>query len=127
MSVIEAWQDRAAELETEVYALYLAIRDSRTPFVAKIVIVLVVGYAVSPIDPIPDFIPGLGYLDELVVLPIGALIALWLVPDHIMDECRQRATEEIDAGRTRWIAAGIVLLIWISIGALLARTVTTWL
>ena len=63
----ESWKERAEELEAEVYALYLAFRDGRTPLAAKAVIALLVAYAVSPVDPIPDFIPGLGYLDELVV------------------------------------------------------------
>lgn len=123
----ESWKERAKELEAEVYALYLAFRDSRTPLVAKIVITLIVAYAVSPIDPIPDFIPGLGYLDELVVLPVGVSIALWLIPDRVINDCRERAGNELDVGRARWIVAGIVLLVWIVIGVVLILTVTDWL
>lgn len=120
----EAWRERAEELESEVYALYLALRDSRTPLTAKGVIVLTVAYAVSPIDPIPDFIPVLGYLDELVVLPVGVAIALRLIPDEVVDECRERADDEIDVGRARWIVAGIVLLVWLVLGVLAIRTFT---
>lgn len=123
----EAWKERAEELEAEVYALYLASRDSRTPLAAKGVIALLVAYAVSPIDPIPDFIPGLGYLDELVVLPVGVAIALRLIPDNVMDECRERASDEINVGSVRWIVAGIVLLSWLVFGVLAIRTVTNWL
>lgn len=86
---IASWKDRAEELEAAVYALYLAFRDSRPPLAARIVIALIVAYAINPIDPIPDFIPKLGYLDELVVLPIGIAIALWLIADEVMDDCRK--------------------------------------
>jgi uncharacterized membrane protein YkvA (DUF1232 family) len=123
----EAWKERAEELEAEVYALYLAFRDSRTPLRAKGVIALIVAYAVSPIDPIPDFIPGVGYLDELVVLPVGVGIALRLIPDGVMEECRERAGDEINVGRARWIVAGIVVLIWLVLGVLAIRTFTNWI
>jgi uncharacterized membrane protein YkvA (DUF1232 family) len=123
----ESWRERAAELEAEVYALYLAFRDARTPLAAKVVIALIVAYAVSPIDPIPDFVPGLGYLDELLVLPIGVAIARRLVPDPILEECRERAGDEIDVGRARWIVAAVVLLVWVAIGVLAVRAFTSWI
>lgn len=127
ITAFNEWMNRAEELEIEVYALYLAFRDDRTPLTAKAVIALIVAYAVSPIDPIPDFIPGLGYLDEFVVLPGGVAIALWLIPDEIIDECRERAGEEINMGRARWIVAAIVILLWILVGILVARTFTNWI
>ena len=101
----ESWKERAEELEAEMYALYLAYRDARTPVAAKGVIALLVAYAVSPIDPIPDFVPGLGYLDELVVLPLGVVLALRLVPDEVMEDCRTRTEEEIDVGKARWLTS----------------------
>lgn len=119
---LESWKRRAEELESEVYAIYLAYRDDRTPVAAKGVILFVVAYAVSPIDPIPDFIPGLGYLDELVVLPAGVALALRLIPEDVLAECRLRADEEIDAGRARWIAAGLTVLLWAALGVLLFYT-----
>ena len=122
----ESWKERAEELEAEVYALYLAVRDGRTPLAAKAVIALIVAYAVSPIDPIPDFIPGLGYLDELVVLPVGVAVALRLVPDEVMDECRARAGEDVDVGRARWVVAAIVVVTWVVIGVVVIRTYTDW-
>lgn len=108
----ESWRERAEEVETEVYALYLALRDDRTPLAAKAVVALLVAYAVSPVDPIPDVLPVLGYLDELVVLPAGAAIARRLIPAAVMAECRERAGDEIDVGRARWVAAGLVVLVW---------------
>jgi uncharacterized membrane protein YkvA (DUF1232 family) len=72
---VEAWKRRARQLSAQSYVLYLAYRHPRTPWYAKVVAVLVVGYVFSPIDPIPDFIPGVGLLDEMVVVPIGILIA----------------------------------------------------
>ncbi|WP_135305119.1 YkvA family protein [Haloarcula amylovorans] len=123
----DSWKNRAKELETEVYALYLVFGDSRTPLAAKVVIALIIASAVSPIDPIPDFIPGIGYLDEIVVLPVGVTIALWLIPDELMDECRAQTDEEIDVGRARWIMAGLVLLTWPVLGMLVIRTTTNWI
>lgn len=123
----ESWKERAEELEAEVHTLYLAFRTDRTPRSAKVVIALVVAYAVSPIDPIPDVIPGLGYVDELVVLPVGVVIARWLIPEEIIDECRERAGDEIDVGRARWLVAGIVLLAWMVLGLLAIRTFTDWI
>lgn len=124
--MFESWKARAANLESEVYALYLAYRDSRTPLAAKGLIALVVAYAVSPIDPIPDVIPVLGYLDDVVVMPAGVALAYRLIPDEIIHDCRERAEDEIDVGRARWIVAGIVLLIWVLIALLAIRTLKYW-
>lgn len=107
-----SWRERAEALESEVYALSLAARDNRTPMAAKGVIVLLVAYIVSPIDPIPDVIPVLGYLDELVVLPLGVAIAIRLIPDHVLSECRSRADEDLDVRRARWLGVGLTLLLW---------------
>jgi uncharacterized membrane protein YkvA (DUF1232 family) len=122
---VERWKERAEALESDVYALYLAYRHPRTPVRAKGVIALTVAYAVSPVDPIPDFLPGVGYLDELVVLPVGVALALRLTPDDVVDECRERADEEIDVGRARWVVAGIVLAVWILLGVLAVRAVAS--
>lgn len=123
----ESWRQRAAKLEREVHTLYLAFRDSRTPLRAKAVIALIVAYAISPIDPIPDVIPGVGYLDELVVLPVGIAIALRLIPEDVMTECRQRAGDEINVGPARWLIGAIVIALWIAIAFLALRLVTGWI
>lgn len=79
-----------------VYGLYLAFRDSRTPLAAKVAIVLIVAYPVSPIDPIPTRIPGAGYLDEFVTVPVSVTFALWFIPEPVMAESRQRAGEDLE-------------------------------
>src|ERR671919_2172628 len=88
---VDSWKRRAQQLTAQTYALYLALRHPRTPWYAKVFAALVVGYVFSPIDPIPDFIPGVGLLDEMVVVPIGVLIAAKMIPRHVMEECQERA------------------------------------
>jgi uncharacterized membrane protein YkvA (DUF1232 family) len=111
--LVKLWKQRVKELETEVYAHYAAFRHDHTPLAAKGVIVLTVAYFVNPIDPIPDFIPGLGLLDELLVIPIGVVIARNLIPDDVLAECRATADEEIDVGNARWVVAGLTMLVWV--------------
>src|SRR5512141_2352532 len=104
---------RARALKTETYALYLATRDPRTPWYAKGLVFLVVAYALSPIDLIPDFVPVLGYLDDLILIPAGIALALRLIPAEVMSESRAQArTVPLDrrAGR---LGALIIILIWI--------------
>src|SRR3990170_2844337 len=96
---LEAWKRRARRLSAQTYALYLAYRHPRTPWYAKIFAALVVGYVFSPIDPIPDFIPGVGLLDEMVVVPIGVLIAAKMIPRQVMEECRKKAREAAEGGK----------------------------
>src|ERR671915_1357314 len=90
---LETWKRRARQLTSQAYALYLASRHPRTPWYAKVFAALIVGYVFSPIDPIPDFIPGVGLLDEMVVVPIGILIAAKMIPPDILEECREKARE----------------------------------
>lgn len=117
----KSWKQRAEELESEVYALYLASRDDRTPIAAKGVIALTVAFAVSPIDPIPDFVPVLGYVDDLLFIPLGVGLALRLVPADILAECRTRADEEMDVGKARRIGAVLTVLVWVVLAILLVR------
>ena len=93
------WKVRARQLQAEVYALYLAYRDPRVPWYAKAVAACVVGYALSPIDLIPDFIPVLGYLDDLVLIPLGIALVLRMIPPAVMVECRERARAELADGK----------------------------
>lgn len=119
MSAVEAWKQRARQLKTETYALYLAYRDPRTPWYAKLLAVCVVGYAFSPIDLIPDPIPVLGYLDDLVLVPLGVALALKLIPPDVMSECRERAQAVTCEGKpTNWVAAGVIVVIWLVLAAL---------
>lgn len=114
MTTWQRWRQWAANLKAQTYALYLAYRDPRTPWYAKALALAVVGYAFSPIDLIPDFIPLLGYLDDLVLLPLGVALVLKLVPPQVMAECRLRAEAGLQPGRpaSRW-AAAIIVGIWV--------------
>ena len=89
--MLENWKDRAGLLKIEVYALYLAYKDPRVPWYAKIFAASVVGYAFSPIDLIPDPIPIIGYLDDLILIPLGIAIALKMIPKEVLAECREQA------------------------------------
>jgi uncharacterized membrane protein YkvA (DUF1232 family) len=109
---LEAWRQQARRLKREVYALYYAYKHPRVPWYAKVVAACVVAYAFSPIDLIPDPIPVLGYLDDLVLLPIGVALVLRLIPADVLAECRRHA-EEWQARPVNWIAAGVIVAIWI--------------
>ena len=119
-----AWKSRATRLKAETYALYLAYRDPRVPWVAKVLAAMVVGYAFSPIDLIPDFIPVLGYLDDLVLIPLGVALVLRLIPSEVMAECRVRAAAELADGRPISRAAMVVIIaIWLGLAALAAALI----
>jgi uncharacterized membrane protein YkvA (DUF1232 family) len=91
--LVDRWRARARDLETEVRALWLASRDPRVPWHAKAVAGLTVAYALSPIDLIPDFIPVLGHLDDLVLVPLGLALAIRLVPPEVLAEHRARVRD----------------------------------
>ena len=117
---IAQWKQQAKKLKIETYALYLAYQDPRVPLYAKIFVGCVIGYAFSPIDLIPDFVPIIGYLDDLVLIPLGIKIALSMIPENIMSESRERAQEIIrQAKPVNRIAAVIIISIWLLLGALL--------
>jgi uncharacterized membrane protein YkvA (DUF1232 family) len=111
-----SWQHQARLLKREVYALYFAVRDPRVPWYAKALAGCVVAYALSPIDLIPDPIPVLGYLDDLVLVPLGVLAVRRMIPDHVMTECRFKA-QELTTKPTNWIAAVVIVLIWLALAA----------
>jgi uncharacterized membrane protein YkvA (DUF1232 family) len=120
-----AWIDSlkrwARRLKHELYALYLAYRDPRVPWYARLFAAGVVAYAFSPIDLIPDFVPVLGYLDDLVLVPLGIWVALKLVPADVMAECRVRAAEAIREGKPVNRAAAVVIIsIWLLLATLAA-------
>jgi uncharacterized membrane protein YkvA (DUF1232 family) len=110
----EVWKRRARQLSAQTYTLYLAYRHPRTPWYAKVFAALVVGYVFSPIDPIPDFIPGVGLLDEMVVVPIGVLIAAKMIPRQVMEECQERAREVAEGEKpVSRVAAVVVVAVWL--------------
>ncbi|MGA9350981.1 MAG: YkvA family protein [Anaerolineae bacterium] len=117
--MIERWKQRARELKTETYAIYLAYKDPRTPWYARLFAACVVGYAFSPIDLIPDPIPVLGYLDDLVLVPLGIAIALKMIPSPVMTECREKAREAMGQGKpTNWATAVVIVALWLFLAAL---------
>jgi uncharacterized membrane protein YkvA (DUF1232 family) len=116
---IEQWKQRARQLKVEVYAIYLAYRDPRVPWYARIFAACVVGYAFSPIDFIPDPIPVLGYLDDLVLIPLGVKVALSMIPADVMTESRDKAQEIISQGKpVNRVAAVVIIAIWLLLAAL---------
>ncbi len=106
----KAW---AGELKRDVVALWIAARDPRTPFIAKLVAGAVAAYALSPIDLIPDFIPVLGYLDDLVLVPLGIMLAIRLVPESLMIEYRTRAAQREGRPVSR-MGLWFILFIWLA-------------
>jgi len=118
MTWVAQLKQRARALRTETYALYLAARDPRTPWYAKLLVAGVVAYALSPIDLIPDFVPILGYLDDLVLLPLGIALAIKLVPDAVLADCRARASALRDRP-VSWAAGLAVVVIWMLVLAVL--------
>lgn len=116
--MIETWKRRARGLKIETYALYLAYRDPRVPWYARLFAACVVAYAFSPIDLIPDPIPVLGYLDDLILIPLGVALALRMIPPFVLAECRQQARTAMAAGKpTNWLAAGVIIALWLLLAA----------
>ena len=114
MKKLKEWAQR---LKQDVVALWLCTRHPRTPFIAKALAAAVVAYAFSPIDLIPDFIPVLGYLDDLILLPIGIWIVLKLVPADVLEECRGQAArwlEEKQSEPRSYLGAALIVAAWLA-------------
>lgn len=123
--MLDRWKVRARALKQETIAIYLAARDPRTPWYAKGLIVLIVAYALSPLDLIPDFIPVLGYLDDLILIPGGLWLAMRMVPPEVLVEARSMAAAE-GAERTGKIGAAIIGILWILAALLVIYLVLRW-
>jgi uncharacterized membrane protein YkvA (DUF1232 family) len=116
---LERWKARARQLKQETYALYLAYRDPRTPWYAKVLAGVVVAYAFSPIDLIPDPVPVLGYLDDLLLVPLGIALAIRAIPKPVLADCRQQAAKSLAEGRpVNSAAAAVIVIIWLVLAAL---------
>jgi uncharacterized membrane protein YkvA (DUF1232 family) len=127
LRIIESWKQAAKKLEKEVIAIYLAYRDPRVPWYARLFAALVVAYAFSPIDLIPDPIPVLGYLDDLVIVPLGVWLVLKMIPPQVMVECRLKAQEQLDQGKpVSWVGAVIIAILWLITAALLVWLFWRW-
>ncbi|MFH1110164.1 MAG: YkvA family protein [Planctomycetota bacterium] len=122
MSPVARWKQWAEELTRETFTLYFACRDPRTPWYAKTLALCVVGYAFSPIDLIPDPIPIIGHLDDLVLVPLGVALVRRLVPQEVMVDCRGRARTFMDCKRPKYrVAAVAVVLIWLALAVVGGR------
>ena len=116
---MQAWKQRVKQLKKETYAVYLCCKDPRVPWYARVFAVFIVAYAFSPIDLIPDFIPILGYLDDLVLVPLGIILVLKMIPPTVLAECREKAEAAMGKGKpTNWIAAALIVAIWFLLGIL---------
>ncbi len=122
MKWIDSLEKQARRLKLELHALWLAGADPRTPRMARWLIVCIIVYAVSPIDLIPDPIPILGYLDDLILLPLGIALALRMIPGDVMAGCRERARTSTFSAPSHWKWAGVALvaLVWVSAIGLVA-------
>jgi uncharacterized membrane protein YkvA (DUF1232 family) len=114
------WKRWAGRLKSETHALYLAYRDPRVPWYAKLFAALVVGYAFSPIDLIPDPIPVLGYLDDLILVPLGVALAVRMIPEDVLSESRQKAREMVERGErpVSRAAAAVIVVLWLALAVL---------
>jgi len=110
---LATWTQRARQLKMEAHALYLAYRDRRVPWYARLYAAFVVGYILSPIDPIPDFIPLIGYLDELLLVPVFVALARRMIPAGVLAEHRATAQASTFGTRKHWIAAAVVVAVWL--------------
>lgn len=120
IGLINTAKQWARTIKRDVHAVWLAARDPRTPWFAKVLALAVAAYAISPIDLIPDFIPIIGYLDDLIIVPLGIMLVVRLIPSELMDEHREAASKAPERPVSR-VAAGVVIAVWIACAVLLAR------
>jgi len=117
--LLEDLKKRVRHLKGETYALYLAARHPATPWYTKVLVAGVVAYALSPIDLIPDFVPVLGYLDDLILVPLGIAVAIRMIPPAVLAECRARAQASMTDGKpVSRMAAVVIIGIWLLLAAI---------
>lgn len=124
--MVKRLKDRALELRKDAYILYLAGKDKRVPWYAKALAAAVIAYLLSPIDLIPDFIPVIGYLDDLIIVPAGIALTIKLIPADVLEDLKRKANTEILSVKSRWIAAGIIAAIWLVIIFYLVKTAVSF-
>ena len=120
------WRETAHQLTREAYTLYFAVRDPRVPWHAKLLAGGIVAHALTPIDPIPDFIPVLGYLDEIVLLPLAVLLIRRMIPAAVLAECQERAAT-LATKPTSKLAAAMVITVWLALAGLAGWWTWRWL
>ena len=119
--MVTALKQQARKLKSNLIVLYFSYKDPRVPWFAKVFTICVVAYAFSPIDLIPDFIPILGYLDDLIIVPLGIYLALKLIPQLVLEECRVKAEERMKEKKpVNWITGSIFIVIWVLVALWIA-------
>ena len=104
----------ARRLKAEVIAMYFVMKHPETPLYAKVLAAIIVGYALSPIDLIPDFVPILGYVDDVILLPLGIALVIKLIPKNILEACRKEAKINPPAAKPKiWVAAYVIVMLWL--------------
>jgi len=109
---IKTLKEKTKSLETEVYTLYKAYMDPRVPWYVKVLIVLLLGYFISPIDLIPDFIPIIGYLDDLIIISLTIYLIVKLMPSEVYEDCRNKAICEPISVKSKWVVTLLIVLTW---------------
>jgi uncharacterized membrane protein YkvA (DUF1232 family) len=119
MSLFTDLKKSTSSFKVEVVALFLAARDPRTPWYAKVLAGAIAAYAFSPIDLIPDFVPILGYVDDVILIPIGVAFVIKLIPIPVLADCRARANELRGRKKPkRWIAGAVIVAVWVAVAGL---------
>ena len=127
-TAFQAIKNKAKLLKREAFVLYFAYKDHRVAWYAKLFAICVVAYAFSPIDLIPDFIPVLGYLDDIILVPLGIWFALKLIPKTVITDCREKAKELLAKGKPKnWVVGVLFIMIWILCGILVSWYLYKWL
>ncbi|WP_184310607.1 YkvA family protein [Anaerosolibacter carboniphilus] len=125
MKLFDDLKIQAEKIKKDLSILYLAYRKPEVPWYAKVFIALIVGYALSPVDLIPDFVPILGYLDDLILIPIGITLAIKLIPAEVIESCRLEAEDLFKDGKPKsWKAGAIIILVWLLVAVFVIHKFT---
>ncbi len=128
LSTIQKMKKWAKNLKKQLLVLYLAYRDERVPWYAKLFTMLVVAYAFSPIDLIPDFIPILGYLDDLILVPLGVYLALKLIPEEVLEDCKRKIEGQSSMNKPKnWITGFLIIIIWLIVFVWIVNLVLSYM
>ncbi|CAM3824940.1 YkvA family protein [Mesobacillus thioparans] len=112
---MERFKVRMKKIKEDIFVIAEAVKHQDTPFYIKVIALVVVAYAFSPIDLIPDFIPVLGYLDDLILVPLGIALLLKLLPNHVIQESRETVAANGKVKKKNWLAGAVILLLWAAV------------
>lgn len=112
MGGIKELKEKTKNIETDIYALYKAYRDPRVPWYVKLIILFLLGYFISPIDIIPDFIPVVGYIDDILIISLTIYLIIKLIPSEVFEDCRNKAICEPISVKSKWIVTFSIVIIW---------------